>query len=141
MLWVVGIGLILIGIALLIGAIALIKPLNNLSKTLKNVEKTTETLPEDIQDITAQTKSALGDSAQVLNQVNDNIKELNPIFRIIGDLGRTTNQVSSSIASAVSDVKEKTEATNKYARGKNLEGLYGILTLGYLLFKRNRESK
>lgn len=139
MIWI-GIGVILIGVALLIGAILLIKPLNNLSGVLGNLQKTTETLPEDVQEITAQTKTAIGSGINTLHQVNDQVKELSPIFYIIGDAGRATNQVTSSMLAAVDEMKAKTQSSNDLAREKNLEGLYGALTLGYFLFQRGKAN-
>lgn len=140
MLWVIGIGLILIGIALLIGAIALIKPLNNFAKTLKNVEKTTKNLPKDVQEMTAHAKSALGGGVDTIHQVNKQIKELSPIFHMIGDAGRATNRFSSKIVSATDDLKNKTDVSSNFMQKKNLEGLYGLLTLGYFLFQRARKK-
>lgn len=139
MIWV-GIGVILIGIALLVIAILLIKPLMNLSNVLKNVEKTTKTLPEDVQEMTAQTKTVIGSGVNTLHEVNNQVKELSPIFYIIGDTGRAANQVSSTVLTAVDDMKVKTAESNDIARKKNLEGLYGALTLGYFLFQRGKSK-
>lgn|SRR5699024_9806721 len=139
MVWL-GIGVILIGIALLVIAIVLIKPLMNLASVLKNVEKTTETLPEDVQEITAQTKTVIGSSVNTLHEVNNQVKELSPIFYIIGDTGRAANQVSSTVLTAVGHMKEKTAESNDFARENNLEGLYGALTLGYILFQRGKSK-
>jgi len=137
--WVIGIGVLLIGIALLGGVAFLIKPLLNLAGILSNVQKTTDTLPEDVEEITSQAKEAIGSGVNTLHQVNDQVKELSPLFYTVGDIGRATNNVSSSMLAAVEDMKEKTATSNELTSQKNLEGLYGALTLGYVLFNRAKK--
>src|SRR5699024_6875510 len=115
MVWL-GIGVILIGIALLVIAIVLIKPLMNLASVLKNVEKITKTLTEDVQVITAPTKTVNDRNVNTLNEVNNQVKELSSIFYIIGDTGRAASQVRSNLLTAVGHMKEKIAESNDFAR-------------------------
>ncbi|WP_249872596.1 DUF948 domain-containing protein [Oceanobacillus saliphilus] len=140
MIWV-GIGLIIIGIALMALVMFLIKPLNNLAGVFSSLQKTTDELPKTVENITSQTTKTLGTSVETLQQVNNQIKELSPLFHIIGDAGRATNQLTSSMVDAVDDMKLNTQRGKNITTGKNLEGFYGALTLGYLLFQKNKEMK
>ncbi|WP_010652001.1 DUF948 domain-containing protein [Oceanobacillus massiliensis] len=140
MIWI-GIGLIIIGIGFIGLVVFLIKPLNNLAAVFRSLQKTTDELPKTVEDITSQTTKALGTGVETLHQVNSQVKELSPVFHIVGDAGRTTNQLSSSMVNAVDDMKVSTQNANEFTSRKNLKGLYGALTLGYFLFQKSKEMK
>ncbi|RDW21906.1 DUF948 domain-containing protein [Oceanobacillus arenosus] len=138
MTWL-GIGVLVIGIALLILVIVLIKPLLNLAGVLTSVQKTTDQLPQTVADLTSKTTEVMGTSVETLNQVNTRIKELSPLFYTVGNIGRATNRLSSLVVNVADETKVKTESANEFTTGKNLEGLYGVLTLGYFLFKSGKK--
>lgn len=136
MMWI-GIGLIIIGIALLALIGVLIKPLTKATAILNDVKKTTENLPETVTDLTSQAKDTLHSGHSIIQEINMQLKELTPIFYIVGDVGRSTRQISSNMVNAVEDFehKEKPDFVNR----KNLEGLYGAITLGALIFQKAKE--
>jgi len=138
MIWV-GIGLIIIGLAFMALVVILIKPLNNLASVFNSLQKTTDKLPKTVDDITSQTTEAMNTGVETLRQVNGQVKELSPLFHIVGNAGRATDQLASSMVNAVEELKTDTKHANDFATRKNLEGWYGVLTLGYFLFKRSRE--
>ncbi|WP_067730355.1 DUF948 domain-containing protein [Oceanobacillus damuensis] len=140
MIWI-GIGLIIIGIALMALVVFLIKPLNNLAGVFSSLQKTTDELPKTVEDITSQTTQTLGTGVETLNQVNNQVRELSPLFHIVGDAGRATNHLTSSMVNAVDEMKVNTQNGSDFTTRKNLEGIYGALTLGYLLFQKNKEMK
>ncbi|MGJ9460338.1 DUF948 domain-containing protein [Oceanobacillus sp. CF4.6] len=140
MIWV-GIGLIIIGIAFMALVVFLIKPLNNLAGVFSSLQKTTDELPKTVDEITLQATKTMGTSVETLDQVNNQVKELSPLFHIVGDAGRATNQLTSTMVNAVDDMKVNTQNGNDFATRKNLEGFYGALTLGYILFQKNKEMK
>ncbi|WP_156291800.1 DUF948 domain-containing protein [Oceanobacillus salinisoli] len=135
MLWL-GIGILVIGVALLILSILLIKPLFRLAGVLGSLQKTTDTLPKTVEDLTNQTSNAIGTGVDTLNQINIQVKELSPLFHILGDVGRATNRLSSSITGKVDHIREKTETSKNVSSTKNLDGFYGFIALAYLLFRR-----
>lgn len=134
MLWV-GIGLSIIGVALLIIAIVLIKPLMNLSGVFASLQKTTDELPTTVNTLTSQTTETLGTGVETLNQVNAQIKELSPIFHIVGDIGRATNKLSSSVAYQADEIQP-----NDKLAAKDFKGFYGLIALVYLLFKSKKQD-
>ncbi|MCM3399575.1 DUF948 domain-containing protein [Oceanobacillus profundus] len=138
MIWI-GIGLIIIGVAFIGLVVFLIKPLNKLASVLNSLQKTTDKLPKTVDDVTSQTTEAIGTGIDTLHQVNSQVKHLNPIFQIVGDAGHAANQLSSKMVDAVEDMKQNTQQANDFATRKNLEGLYGALTLGFFLFQKARK--
>ncbi|MFC4025595.1 DUF948 domain-containing protein [Oceanobacillus longus] len=140
MIWV-GIGLIIIGIAFMALVVFLIKPLNNLAGVFSSLQKTTDELPKTVDEITLQATKTMSTSVETLYQVNNQVKELSPLFHIVGDAGRATNQLTTTMVNAVDDMKVNTQNGNDFATRKNLEGFYGALTLGYILFQKNKEMK
>src|SRR5699024_7195974 len=133
MIWI-GIGLIIIGLVLLALVVMLIKPLTKLSSALDDVKKTTKDLPETVNSITVQVNDGLSTGLDTLQQINIQLKELTPIFYLVGDVGRTTQQLSSKMVTVVEDF-EGNESTS-FASRKNLEGLYGAATLGAMIFQK-----
>lgn len=136
MLWL-GIGVLIIGVAFFALVILLIKPIKKLADVLSSLQKTTDELPANVNEITTQTKEAIEAGKDTLRQVNDQIQELSPIFQIAGNAGRATNQLSSSMVDAVMRVKTNTTEASEVTKRNNLEGIYGALTLGYLLLKKS----
>ncbi|GAB3069791.1 DUF948 domain-containing protein [Virgibacillus ainsalahensis] len=134
-----GIGVLVIGVAFLVLVLLLIKPLNKLSGVFGNLQKTTDDLPQTVNDITSQTKEALGAGVDTLYQVNNQVKELSPLFYIVGDAGRATNHLSTSMVNAVTKMETKTQDASDLTHYKNLEGIYGALTLGYMLFQKRND--
>ena len=134
-----GIGVLVIGVAFLVLVILLIKPLMKLAGVFDNLQKTTNGLPETVDGVTSEAKKAISAGTETLQQINTQIKELSPLFYIVGDAGRAANNLSSSMVEAVTKMEAKTEAANDFTHRKNLEGLYGALTLGYFIFQKSRE--
>ena len=134
MVWI-GIGLIIIGIALLGLVGIMIKPMMKAASVLSDVKKTTSTLPETVGGMTEQVNEALHTGVDMLQQINTQLKELTPIFYLVGDVGRATKMLSSNMVDAVEDFERK----ETFATRKNLEALYGALTLGILLFQKAKD--
>ncbi|MEC5425979.1 DUF948 domain-containing protein [Virgibacillus sp. C22-A2] len=133
-----GIGVLVIGLAFLVLVLLLIKPLNRLAGLFGSLQKTTDHLPQQVEEITTQAKAVLGSGNDALNQINNQVKELSPLFYIAGDIGRATNQMFASLAEAVIKMERTTAEANDLTHRKNLEGLYGVLTLGYYVFQRSK---
>lgn len=136
MIWI-GIGLIVIGLALLGLVGILIKPLIKASAVLNDVKETTKDLPQTVNGITTQVNEALNTGVNTIQQVNMQLKELTPIFYLVGDVSRATQQLSSNMVNVVEDFEEK--ETPSFASRRNLEALYGALTLGAMVFQQARE--
>ncbi|MFD2627658.1 DUF948 domain-containing protein [Oceanobacillus kapialis] len=136
-----GIGVTVIGVAFLILVIVLIKPLNKLANVLGGLQKTTDNLPAQVDDMMSQTKNALQSGNDTLAQINSQIKELSPIFHTIGDAGRATNHLSTSIADKVMKVKTETAEGSSFITKHDLEGLYGLGTLIYYVVQQQKNGK
>ncbi|WP_174615436.1 DUF948 domain-containing protein [Virgibacillus ihumii] len=135
----IGIGVIIIGLAFLGLVFFLIKPLKNLTELFASLQKTTDELPDQVADITSETTSAISAGRDAINQVNKQMNELSPLFQLIGDMGNTTRGLSSSLIKVNTTMREKLENDSAIKRN-NLEWIYGIMTLGYCIFQRNKAS-
>ncbi|SER03545.1 Uncharacterized protein YoxC, contains an MCP-like domain [Virgibacillus subterraneus] len=131
-----GIGVLIIGIAFLAFVIMLIKPLKNLSGVFSSLRSTTDALPQQVADITSGAKDTLTTGRETIQQLNNQMSELSPIFTILGDVGETTNKLSSSMVDITKEMKANTKEGSTFIERKNLEGLYGAITLGYYAFQR-----
>lgn len=133
-----GIGVLVIGIAFAVLVLFLIKPLNKLGDLLFSVQRTTDELPHNIDLLTDRAKEVIQTSTETLSNVNNQIKELSPLFYIVGDVGRSTQKLSSSLVNTTTTMKTSTENGKNFNSSHNLEGLYGALTLGYYLVQKRK---
>lgn len=136
-----GIGVLIIGIAFAVLVLLLIKPLNNLGNLLFSVKRTTDDLPHNINLVVDQAKGTLEASREAVSNVNNQMKELSPLFSIAGDVGRSTQKLSSKLVDVSTTMKSSTEDGKNFLDRRNLEGLYGVLTLGYYLAQKRKMSK
>lgn len=134
-----GIGVLIIGIAFAILVLLLIKPLNNLGNLLFSVKRTTDDLPHNINLMVDQAKGTLEASKEAISNVNNQMKELSPLFYIAGDVGRSTQKLSSKLVDVSTTMKSSTEEGKNFIDRHNLEGLYGVLTLGYYLAQKRKK--
>ncbi|WP_210468846.1 DUF948 domain-containing protein [Sporosarcina sp. 6E9] len=127
------IGVLIIGIAFAVLVLFLIKPIKKLTDVLDNLKKTTEKLPESFVTITDQTTSVLQEGNKTIENVNDQVKELRPIFEIVGDVGEASQELSHSTLQKTIALKQKTSNAVEFANRKKYEGLFGLLSMIYYL--------
>jgi uncharacterized protein YoxC len=138
----VGIGITVFGLAFLVLVILLIKPLRNLTGTLDNLKKTTASLPNQVEGVTTQATEAVQQGNEAINNVNQQMRELNPLFVIIGNMGRTLNALSSYILDVVSKVNTSTTPlTDRLLKREHMEALLSFATLGYVVFQKKDGEK
>ncbi|MFA1822942.1 DUF948 domain-containing protein [Virgibacillus oceani] len=135
----VGIGVTVIGVAFLALVILLIKPLRNLTGVLANLKKTTATLPNQVGAVMTKAAEAIQQGKEMASEVNGKMKELNPLFAIIGNIGRTLNALSSYILNVVSKVNTSTTPLmDRMLKREHMEALLSFATLGYLVFQKKK---
>jgi|SRR5699024_3569364 len=137
----VGVGVLIIGIAILILAIFISHTLLNLANVLGSVNKTVEDLPSQLDGILEETGNMLGETNHTLADVNEKMRQLTPLFYVVGDVGNMTRSFSSSMKDATESVKSKAKEGKDAADQTKLGGLYGTFALAYYLIKKGRESK
>lgn len=140
MLWL-GIGVLIIGVAMLILSFVLIKPLGSLANTLTSVQKTTDELPTKLNTITDQTTELLHNTNNTLSDLNVKMAELTPIFQIIGNAGRASEHLSSSVVSTTRSIKDSTGEGQDFTQRTGLKGISGGIALGYYLFEKRKALK
>lgn len=134
-----GLGVIIIGIALLGVAFLLVKPLRKLTEVLSGLQSTTNELPNQMADIMADTKNTLHSANGVLGQLNEQVDKLKPVFQIISSIGKSLQNLFSVMASINDEMKAKTN--NPMMSRYHLEGIYGVMALGYAIFQRQKATK
>ena len=137
----VGIGVIIIGVALLVLSIFIGHALNNLANVLKGVDQTVEQLPKQMDDIMKKTGDMISESNNTLVDVNDKLKQLSPMFYVVGDVGNVTRKFTSSIANVTDTMKTKTEGARNVSEKNKIGGLYGTFALAYYWYKKRNELK
>lgn len=136
-----GIGVLLIGIAFLVLVIFLLKPLSKLSDVLESVQKTTDQLPETLTDITGQAATVLHTSNETIGNVNNQVKEISPIFQIAGDVGVAARELSSATLDKTMTFKQNTSGAKDLSQRKKYAGLYGLLSILFYFSQKKDEIK
>ncbi|TFJ91726.1 DUF948 domain-containing protein [Lentibacillus salicampi] len=134
-----GLGVIIIGLALLGGVFLLIKPLRNLTVILAGLQNTTNDLPNQVAEVTADLKGTLSSANSAIKQLNEQLSKLTPIFRIIGNIGTSLQQLFSVMGTINENMKRKTN--NPMMERYHLEGIYGAMALGYGIYQQKNHSK
>jgi len=133
-----GIGVLIIGIAFVVLVILLIKPINKLSETLDNVEKTTNQLPGLMNDVSLKTAELLDNGNSTLKQVNKSVKEIDPYFTIIGDVGEASQELTTTALHKATEWKTKTSGAKQFVKKEKYAGLLGVLSFFQFLKERKQ---
>lgn len=136
----VGIGVILIGIAFIILAIYFSKVLQQVGNILQDVDKTVGELPRQLNGILDETGNLIKNSNHTLADMNTKIENLTPLFQVVGDLGESTQALTSSLVEVTSSVQQKGDHTATSEQNKKLGSIYGSAMLGYYFLKKRKES-
>jgi uncharacterized protein YoxC len=136
-----GVGVLLIGVAFLIIAIFIAHALQNLAGVLKGVEETVERLPDQMDTIVKETGELMNESNRTLADVNEKLKQLSPLFYVIGDAGNISRKFSSSLVNMTESLNQETGEAKEMMDKNKLGGLYGSFALGYYWLQRRREAK
>ena len=136
-----GIGVLLIGIAFLVLVLFLIKPLRKLTDVMENLKKTTDNLPESFIKITEQTTNVLQEGNKTIEQVNDQVKELRPIFEIVGDVGEASQELTNNTLKKTIAFKQRTAEAVDFTHQKQYEGLFGLLAMIFYLSENKKILK
>src|SRR5690625_432403 len=88
-----------------------------------------------------QTTEKLKTINKTLQDVNEKLHTLSPLFYIANDIGEASHKLASTLTDASKTFQENTAETKQLIQRENLEGLYGGATLGYLLWKNKQKRK
>lgn len=136
-----GIGVLIIGIAFLILVFVLIKPLMKLTTVLESLQKTTDQLPTMLTDVTGQATEVFQKGNETLVHVNNQVKEINPLFQIVNDAGVASRDFSEMALEKTFTLKKKTSEAKEFTQRKRFQGLYGLLAFVYYLSQRKEIIK
>lgn len=136
-----GIGVLVIGVALLVIAIVLIKPLGKVSDLLDSLKQTTDKLPDTIDDVTNQAADVMNQANLAISDVNTKVAELTPMFEILGDAGRASQQISHTAVEATDALKTNVVEGKHVNDKESLGGFYGLASLGYYLYEKRKTIK
>ena len=136
-----GIGVLIIGVALLILVFFLIKPLNKLTGILENLQQTTENLPSTLTEVTGQATTVLHTGNETIENVNKQVKEFQPLFQIVGDVGEASQQLTATALEKTISLKQNTSAANEFSHRKQYEGLFGLISVLFYLSEKKKDIK
>ena len=66
--------------------------------------------------------------------MNDKLKQLSPLFYAVGDVGKITNTLTSSLVQVTDTIKTKTSDT-----GEKGGGLFSTFAMAYYWFKKGKK--
>ena len=135
------IGVLIIGVAFAVLVLFLIKPIKKMTDVLEDLKKTTEKLPESFVKITEQTTAVLQEGNKTIEQVNVQVKELRPIFEIVGNVGEASQELTNSTLKKTIALKQRTSDAVEFSHRKQYEGLFGLLSMIYYLSENKKILK
>ena len=108
---------------------------------MENLKKTTDNLPESFIKITEQTTNVLQEGNKTIEQVNDQVKELRPIFEIVGDVGEASQELTNNTLKKTIAFKQRTAEAVDFTHQKQYEGLFGLLAMIFYLSENKKILK
>lgn len=136
-----GIGVLVIGIAFAVLVVILIKPIKKLGDVMENLKQTTEKLPHVMDDVTGQAQLVLNTSNETIGNVNQQVNEITPLFKIVGDTGEAARSLTQSALSKSNTLKENTANAANLTRRERYQGVYGFLAFLFYLQQNKEELK
>lgn len=136
-----GIGVLVIGIAFAVLVVILIKPIKKLGDVMENLKQTTEKLPHVMDDVTGQAQLVLNTSNETIGNVNQQVNEITPLFKIVGDTGEAARSLTQSALSKSNTLKENTANAANLTRRERYQGVYGFLSFLFYLQQNKEELK
>lgn len=136
-----GIGVLIIAIAFAVLVIFLLKPLSKLASVLNSVQQTTDQLPSTLDSVAGQVSEVLHTSNSTLDNVNKQVVEISPVFHVIGEIGNTSNKLTSVALNKMRAMKQQTENAKKFTEREKYDGVFGLLSFIYFLSQRKVEIK
>lgn len=136
-----GIGVFLIGLAFLITAIFFARVLFRFSNMLNGVEQTVQEMPKQMNGILKETGDLIHHSQRTLADANEKMAALTPLFHIVGDVGKSTRKLTSSLVDVTEAAKKKVERVEDSNQKKRLGNVYGTVALSYYLWKKKKERE
>ena len=134
-----GIGVLIIGIAFAILVIVLMKPISKLSNVLGSVQVSTDRLPEQVDTLVKQVTGALHTYNSTIENVNNQVHEISPVFQIVGDAGEASRAFTSSALSKVTTLKQRTGTAKNFSTNEKYEGIYGLVSFIFFMSQRKKE--
>lgn len=134
-----GIGVLIIGIAFAILVIFLLKPVTQLASVLGSLQETTDQLPKVLDDITNQATTVLKASNTTLENVNQQVTDISPLFHIIGDVGKEAEMLTSAALDKTTSFKQQTTGSKEFATNKKYEGIFGLLSFLFFLSQKRHQ--
>lgn len=136
-----GIGVLVIGVAFAVLVVILIKPLKKLGDVMENLKQTTDKLPAVMDDVTGQAQLVLNTSNETIGNVNQQVSEVTPLFKIVGDTGEAARSLTHSALQKSNSLKTKTTDAANLTRREKYQGLYGFLSFLFYLQQNKKEVK
>ncbi|MDW0109451.1 DUF948 domain-containing protein [Sporosarcina aquimarina] len=136
-----GIGVLVIGVAFAVLVVVLIKPLKKLGDVMENLKQTTDKLPAVMDDVTGQAQLVLNTSNETIGNVNQQVNEVTPLFKIVGDTGEAARSLTQSALQKSNSLKTTTTDAANLTRREKYQGLYGFLSFLFYLQQNKKEVK
>lgn len=134
-----GIGVLIIGIAFAVLVIFLLKPISKLSGVLKSLQLTTDRLPEVLDVVTTQASTVLQASNATLGSVNEQVREISPLFHAVGDAGKAAEKITAAALNKTTTLKQQTDGAKEFVKYEKYEGFYGLLSFLFFLSQKRNE--
>lgn len=86
-----------------------------------------------------QTKTALNSANGTLSQVNEQVDKIKPLTNAVYRIGMALQNLIKTLGTINDDMRAKTD--NPTMRRYNLESIYGVMALGYVMYERQKGNK
>jgi uncharacterized protein YoxC len=134
----------IIAVAFCILVFFLIKVLNSVNQSIAQTEKAIASLQNQMDDLGKETTQLLHQANDVISDLEQKSKSLNPLFQTVHDAGQAAHQLSNSLLQASSTLSKNLKKGADLAAEQNAEKVSVFLraaSLGYFLVQKWKQRR
>jgi len=134
-----GLGVLIIGIAFVILAIILGRIMLKAASALKSADILAQQTPKQIYRVMDETSDIMRYGNDALQDLNTKMRELSPLFYLVGDLGNSTESASLWVQQQAQKLNRESDELSAETENKIGNNAYGSIALVMYLLKKRKE--
>lgn len=134
-----GLGVLIIGIAFVILAVILGRMLLKAASTLKSADVIAQRMPQQVYRVMDETADMMRYGNDALQDLNTKMRELTPLFYLVGDLGNSTESASLWVQQQAQKLNRESDELSAETESKIGNNAYGSIALVMYLLKKRKE--
>ena len=134
-----GLGVLIIGIAFIILAVILGRIMLKAASTLKSADVIALRMPKQVYRVLDETADTMRYGNDALQDLNTKMREMTPLFYLVGDLGNSTESASLWVQQQALKLNRESDELSAETENKIGNNAFGSIAIVMYLLKKRKE--